>query len=85
MTFRKSRLFDREFLYGFDLQYSSGADSQYDLIPQSEALGHVPCFFRRVGDELQLVADQRRLYESVVNHPEILLATYAITGERRTR
>ncbi len=81
VTFRKDRIFNREFLYGFDLQYSSGADAQYDLIPQSEALGHVPCFFRRFGDELQLVADQSRLYESVVNHPELLLATYTVTAE----
>ncbi len=81
VTFRKDKIFDREFLYGFDLQFSSGADAQYDLIPQTEALGHVPASFRRVGNDLQLVADQSRLYESVVNHPEVLLATYSVVSE----
>src|SRR5262249_23242807 len=48
----KDHLFDRTFLYGFDLQYSSGTDEQYALIPQSEALGHIPATFRRLGDVL---------------------------------
>ncbi|MEN9836129.1 MAG: hypothetical protein RL011_2322, partial [Pseudomonadota bacterium] len=46
VTFAKSRLFDRQFLYGFDLQYTSGSDSKLSLLPQAQALGHVPCFFR---------------------------------------
>ena len=81
VTFKKSGLFEREFLYGFDLQYSSGADSQLSLIPQSQAIGHVPAFFRRLGNELQLLANQTRLFESDVNHPELLLATYEIIAE----
>ena len=80
-TFRKSRIFGRDFLYGFDLQYSSGVDGTIQLLAQSQAQGHVPAFFRRVANQLQLVADQRRLFESVVNHPEQLLATYRILGE----
>ena len=80
-TFHKGAIFDREFLYGFDLQYSSGADSTLSLIPQSQSLGHIPCFFREIGDELQLVADQSRLFESQVNHPELLLSTYKIIAE----
>ncbi|MBM4253712.1 MAG: hypothetical protein FJ146_17225 [Deltaproteobacteria bacterium] len=81
VTFTKSRLFDREFLYGFDLQYTSGSDSKLSLLPQSQALGHVPCFFRQIGEELQLVADQTRLFESNINHPELLLARYKVVNE----
>lgn len=81
VTFRKDRIFAREFLYGVDLQYSSGADAQYELIPQSQTFGHLPAAFRRVGDELQLVADQSRLFESDVNHPELLLGAFKIVDE----
>ena len=81
VTFRKEGLFDRQFLYGFDLQYRSGNDAQLSLIPQAQAVGHVPAFFRRLGDELQLVADQTRLFESDVNHPELLLTTYDVVAE----
>ena len=81
VTFAKSRLFDRQFLYGFDLQYTSGSDSKLSLLPQAQALGHVPCFFRQIGDELQLVADQTRLFESNINHPELLLAKYKVVEE----
>ena len=81
VTFTKSKLFDREFLYGFDLQYTSGSDSKLSLLPQAQSLGHVPCFFRQIGDELQLVADQTRLFESNINHPELLLAKYKVVKE----
>jgi hypothetical protein len=77
----KSAIFDRVFLYGFDLQYSGSADPEYELILQSLALGHVPASFRRVGDSLQLVADQSRLFESNINHPELLINEYEIVGE----
>ena len=81
VTFRKDRLFNRDFLYGFDLQYTSGADTKLSLIPQAQSLGHVPCFFRQLGDELQLVADQTRLFESNINHPELLISTYKVLKE----
>jgi len=77
----KSAIFDRVFLYGFDLQYSGSADPEYELILQSLALGHVPASFRRVGESLQLVADQSRLFESNINHPELLISEYEIVGE----
>lgn len=78
---KKAHLYDRTFLYGFDLQYSSGADAEYELIPQSQALGHIPATFRRLGDVLQLVGDQSRLFESDINHPEILISEYKIVSE----
>ena len=81
VTFRKDGLFNRDFLYGFDLQYTSGADTKLSLIPQAQSLGHVPCFFRQLGDELQLVADQTRLFESNINHPELLISTYKVLKE----
>ena len=81
VTFRKDKLFNRDFLYGFDLQYTSGADPKLSLIPQAQSLGHIPCFFRQLGDELQLVADQTRLFESDINHPELLISTYKVVKE----
>lgn len=81
VTLKKKALFDRQFLYGFDLQYSSQSDPQEDLYSQSMAIGHLPCFFRKLGDTLQLVGDQSRHFESVVNHPEVLLNEYRIVSE----
>lgn len=78
---RKDRLFEREFLYGFDLQYTSSNDQQYSLIPQAQAIGHIPSFFRAIGGQLQLLANQERLFESNINHPEKLLATWDIIAE----
>ena len=78
---QKTALFGRTFLYGFDLQYSSAQDAEYELIPQSESVGHYPAQFRLINSELQLVADQRRLYESDINHPELLFATWTVVQE----
>ena len=81
ITLRKDKLLNREFLYGFDLQYTSTADPVYSLISQTQALGHLPSFFRIIGGQLQLVGEQSRLFESVVNHPELLLATWDVVSE----
>jgi hypothetical protein len=81
ITLNKAQLFDREFFYGADLQYSSVYDADYDLYNQSMALGHVPASFRKFGNELQLVADQRRLYPSDVNHPEQVISRFKILSE----
>lgn len=78
LTLRRDLVLDREFLYGFDLQYSSGSDARLALIPQSQALGHVPAAFRLIGDRLQLLADQSRLFESDINHPELLINEYRV-------
>lgn len=77
----KNALLSQEFLYGADLQYSSLYDKSMDLYQQSLAIGHIPARFRIVGDELQLVADNKRLYPSEVNHPEQLLSRFKILGQ----
>ena len=81
ITLKKSLILNRVFLYGFDLQYSSGQNADYALIDQSMALGHVPVTFRILGDKLQVVSDSSRLFESAVNHPEILVNEYRILGQ----
>ncbi len=81
ITLRKKEIFGKEFFYGADLQYSSVYDKDYDLYNQSLALGHVPANFRKSGNELQLIADQRRLYPSDVNHPEQLISRFRILSE----
>ena len=81
VTLKKSEIFDRTFLYGFDLQYSATGDVRLSLLNQSQALGHVPATFRQLGDKLQLVADNRRLFESEVNHPETLINEYKIISQ----
>ncbi len=78
ITAKKADLLEQEFLYGADLQYSSFYDKDMDLYNQSLALGHIPARFRIAGDELQLVADNKRLYPSEVNHPEQLLSRFKI-------
>lgn len=81
IIFNKRQIFETVFLYGFDLQYSSDIDVEYELIPQATAMGHVPASFRRLGDKLQLLADQRRLFESDINHPEVLINEYRVVEE----
>lgn len=81
ITVDRDSLLTQEFLYGADLQYSSSYSDRLDLYEQSMAIGHIPARFRIVGRELQLVADQKRLYPSAVNHPEQLLSRYKILGQ----
>lgn len=77
----RDALLNQEFLYGADLQYSSLFDSSLNLYNQSIAIGHIPARFRIAGNELHLVADNRRLYPSDVNHPEQLLSRYTILAQ----
>ncbi len=84
MTLDKATLLGQEFLYGADLQYSSIYDKSYDLFTQSLAIGHIPAKFRIAGSELQLVADNKRLSPSDVNHPELLLTRFKILAETLT-
>lgn len=81
ISLKKSEIFDRTFLYGFDLQYSATGDARLSLLNQSQALGHIPATFRQLGDKLQLVSDNSRLFESEVNHPETLINEYTIVSE----
>jgi hypothetical protein len=78
VTFNKDSILKRTFLYGADLQYSSISDGTMSLILQSESPGHTPVYFRIVDDRLQMVADQKFMYESDVNHPERLIAEFSI-------
>ncbi len=81
ITANKDSLLSQEFLYGADLQYSSIYDPQMNLYNQSMAIGHIPARFRIVGDELQLVADNKRLFPSDVNHPEQIVSRYKILSQ----
>jgi len=71
-------LLSQEFLYGADLQYSSNFESTLELYSQSMAIGHVPTHFKIAGDELRLVADNKVLFPSDVNHPEQLISRFKI-------
>jgi len=81
ITLKKTALFGQDFFYGADLQYSSIYDKSSDLYSQSSAMGHVPVFFRANGKELQLIADDRRLYPSDVDHPERIVSRFEILSE----
>ena len=80
----KKALLSQEFLYGSDLQYSSIYDKEYDLYTQSLVLGHVPARFRIVGDELQLVTENKEHFPSDVNHPEQLITRFKILSQTET-
>lgn len=83
-TVEKDILLNQEFLYGADLQYSTIHDSNLGLFLQSLAIGHIPAHFRIAGDELQLIADNKILSPSDVNHPERLLSRYQILFQTET-
>ncbi len=81
VTVEKDAIMAQEFVYGADLQYSSFYDADMSLYNQSLAIGHIPARFRIAGDELQLVADNKRLYPSEVNHPEVLISRFKILAQ----
>lgn len=84
VTFTKTEIFNRVFLYGTDLQYSSIGETSMSLLIQSMAVGHVPARFTQVGDRLQLVADQAHLFQSDINHPGRLIHEWPIVREDAT-
>lgn len=84
VTFTKTEIFDRVFLYGADLQYSSIGDTNLSLLLQAIAIGHIPARFARVGDRLQLVADQTHLFQSDINHPGRLIHEWQVVREDAT-
>jgi hypothetical protein len=84
VTFKRSEIFNRTFLYGSDLQYSTQADEGMGTMTQVLALGHLPATFRIMGDRLQLVADQSYQFESNINHPERLIHEWPITAQSAT-
>ncbi|MBU6375527.1 MAG: zinc-dependent metalloprotease [Bdellovibrionales bacterium] len=78
----KSRILDREFLYGVDIQNSSMKEGD-DLLP-AMSLGHYKARFKISADKLQLVTDSSSLYESTINHPERLIHEWKITTSDAT-
>lgn len=71
----------KEFLYGSDLQYSSTVDEGFGLILQAIAVGHIPVHFEIRGQNLDLVANQKLLFESDINHPEKLIQSFPILSQ----
>ncbi|AZZ37819.1 hypothetical protein CIK05_13750 [Bdellovibrio sp. qaytius] len=84
VTFNKDQIFDRQFLYGADLQHSTIFNADSMLYDQVYSMGHEIAFFRKVGNTLQLVADQSWKFESDVNKPERLINEFTISEETET-
>jgi len=85
VTFNKSEIFGREFFYGSDVQYSAIRQDEWDLTLQGIAIGHIPTYFRRIDNRLQLLADQSLQFESDINKPERLVHEFRIIGETATQ
>ena len=81
VTMNKAAIMGRDFLYGADLQYSSISEEDYELILQSEAVGHFIVRYRILGGVLQMVADQTYMFESDVNHPERIVHEFRILSQ----
>ncbi|MES2803717.1 MAG: zinc-dependent metalloprotease [Bdellovibrionota bacterium] len=81
ITFNKNQIFDRDFLYGADLQHSTIYDADSKLYDQVYSMGHEIAFFRKVGAYLQLIANQEWKFESDVNKPERLINEFYIMAE----
>lgn len=81
VTFDKTQIMGRTFLYGSDLQYSAYGDPGYGLYFQSLAIGHMPAQFKVAGKKLQLVVDQTVYFESNINHPDRLIHEFPIVAE----
>lgn len=80
VTFDKAAIFNRVFLYGTDLQYSSVGEEDGMLL-QSLAVGHVTARFQVLGDRLQLLAEERYRFESDINIPLRLLHEWTIVDQ----
>ena len=77
----KKAILNQEYFYVANLQYSSIYDKKNDLYSQSSASGLTPVHFRIVGNELDLIADNKNQYPSDVNHPELLISRFKIIEE----
>ncbi len=80
----KKAILSQDYFYLGNLQYSSIYDKKFDLYTQSSASGLVPVHFRIVGNELDLIADNRNQYPSDVNHPEQLITRFKIIEQNDT-
>lgn len=77
VTFAKAAIFNRQFLYGSDLQYSTIGEDDGMLL-QSIAIGHVVAKFQVLGDRLQLVTEETYRFESDLSLPRRLLHEWPI-------
>jgi hypothetical protein len=84
VTFTKTAILNRSFIYNLDLQYSGQYDATMDLYNQSEVVTSVPAAFVIQGSELQLIQDTRYKYPSDVNHPAVLISRFKILSETDT-
>ncbi len=80
VTFDKSAIFNREFLFGSDLQYSSIGEEDGMLL-QSLSIGHATARFQILGDRLQLMAEEKYRFESNINIPLRLLHEWPIVKQ----
>ena len=80
VTFDKSAIFNRVFLYGTDLQYSSVGQAD-GMMLQSMAMGHVTARFQVLGDRLQLMAEEKYKFESNINIPLRLIHEWPILSQ----
>lgn len=79
VSFARSAILDRVFLYGTDLQYSSiGEDG--GMLLQSMAVGHATVRFQILGDKLQLLAEEKYRYQSDINIPLRLIHEWPIVA-----
>ncbi len=81
ITFNRTAVLETEFFYSADLQYSSQRDERLDLFSQAMVLGLIPAKFRIWENELQLMAQDERLYSSHANHPNQIISRYKIVSE----
>jgi hypothetical protein len=84
VTLNKAEILGRDFLYNADLQYSSLGDKNLSLMLQSLVVGQVPARLNIVGSNLELVADQTRLFQSDIDHPGRLINSFPIVKQDAT-
>lgn len=80
VTFEKASIFNRVFLYGSDLQYSSVGEDD-GMFLQSMAMGHVTARFQVLGDRLQLIAEEKYRFQSNINIPLRLVHEWTIVSQ----
>lgn len=78
---RKASLFNRTFLYGTALQFSSIPEEEINVTLMGIELGQVPAEFQIVNNNLRLVSDARINFESDVNHPGRLIHEFPIIAQ----
>ena len=80
---RRDALFNRTFLYGASLQFSSLNDPKYSVAMLGINIGQVPAIFQIVDDKLRFVTDATINFESDINHPAKLIHEFPILRQDR--